>query len=218
MRNSLKTLGKFPVTAAAIVAAMLLRYVIRALASLGLLFVMVTVTPVLEWWSSALAGPWTEARGDVLIVLGSEGQPDGIIGESSYWRAVYAIRAWRQGGFREIVVSGAGVADAMRDFMVNSGVPAAAIRVETQAGSTRENALFVARMLADTPGRKVLLTSDYHMFRAYRAFRKAGMNVEPRPFPDAGKRVQRWERRWGVFLGLGLETGKIGYYWARRWI
>ncbi len=197
---------------------MLLRYAIRALASLGLLFVVVTVTPVLEWWSSALAGPWTEARGEVLIVLGSEGQTDGIIGESSYWRAVYAIRAWRQGGFREIVVSGAGVADAMRDFMVNSGVPAAAIRVETQAGSTRENAVFVARMLAGSPGPKVLLTSDYHMFRAYRAFRKAGMNVEPRPFPDAGKRVQRWERRWGVFLGLALETGKIGYYWARRWI
>src|SRR5216684_8795192 len=118
-----------------------MRYVIRALAGLGLLFVVVTVTPVLGWWSSALAGPWTEARGDVLIVLGSEAQTDGIIGESSYWRAVYAIRAWRQGGFREIVVSGVTVAEPMRDFMVGSGIPADAIRLETHAGSTRENAL-----------------------------------------------------------------------------
>ena len=196
----------------------LTRYVVRALACLGLLFVIVTVTPVLGWWSGGLAGPWTEARGDVLIVLGSEAQPDNIIGESSYWRTVYAIRVWRQGGFQQIVVSGAMAAEPMRDFMVNSGIPAGAIRVETQAGSTRENALFVAKMLADTPGRKVLLTSDYHMFRAYRAFRKAGLNVEPRPFPDAGKRVQRWDRRWGVFVGLVLETGKVGYYWVRRWI
>src|ERR1700687_5411978 len=129
---------------------MLLRYVVRALAGLGLLFVVVTVTPVLGWWSNALAGTWTEARGDVLIVLGSEAQPDGIIGESSYWRSVYAIRAWRQGGFREIVVSGgAQVAELMRDFMAGSGVPASAIRLETHAASTRENALFVAKMLAD---------------------------------------------------------------------
>ena len=197
---------------------MLKRYAVRALACLGLLFVIVTVTPVLGWWSGALAGPWTEARGDVLIVLGSEAQPDGIIGESSYWRTVYAIRAWRQGGFREIVVSGAMAAEPMRDFMVNSGIPAGAIRVEAQAGSTRENAVFVGRMLADTPGKKVLLTSDYHMFRAYRAFRKAGLSVEPRPFPDAGKRVQRWDRRWGVFVGLALETGKVGYYRVRGWI
>jgi uncharacterized SAM-binding protein YcdF (DUF218 family) len=198
---------------------MLKRYLVRALASLGLLLVVVTVTPVLGWWTSALAGPWTEARGDVLIVLGSEAQPDGIIGESSYWRAVYAIRAWRQGGFSEIVVSGgAQVAELMRDFMAGSGIPASAIRLETHAASTRENAVFVAKMLAETPGRKVLLTSDYHMFRAYRTFRKAGLNVEPRPFPDAGKRVQRWDRRWGVFVGLVLETGKVAYYWARGWI
>src|ERR1700687_1358404 len=105
---------------------MLVRYVIRALAGLGLLFVVVTVTPVLGWWSNALAGTWTEARGDVLIVLGSEAQPDGIIGESSYWRTVYVVRAWRQGGFREVVVSGGAqgsvtVAGLMRGFMGGCG-------------------------------------------------------------------------------------------------
>src|ERR1700682_692908 len=115
---------------------MLKRYVVRALASLGLLFVIVTVTPVLGWWSNALAGTWTEARGDVLIVLGSEAQPDGIIGESSYLRAVYVVRAWRQGGFREVVVSGGAqgsvtVAELMRDFMACSGIPVDKIRVET---------------------------------------------------------------------------------------
>src|SRR5258708_29297777 len=97
---------------------MLLRYTIRALACLGLLFVIVTVTPVLGWWSNALAGPWTEARGDVLIVLGSEAQTDGIIGDSSDWRVVYAIRALGQGGFHQIVANGAVAPEPTAHFLV----------------------------------------------------------------------------------------------------
>ena len=62
------------------------------------------------------------------------------------------------------------------------------------------------------------MTSDSHMFRAYRAFRKAGMQVEPRPFPDAGKRNSRWLNRWGVFLDLCTEMEKSVYYLARGWI
>src|SRR5258708_36095077 len=149
---------------------MLLRYTIRALACLGLLLVLVTVTPVLGWWSSALAGPWTEARGDVLIVLGSEAQPDGIIGESSYWRSVYAIRAWRQGGFREIVVSGgAQVAELMRDFMVGSGIPAGAIRLGKHPAGTREKGFFFARVRAGTPGGQGGVGTDHAQFPAGRA-------------------------------------------------
>ena len=64
-------------------------------------------------------------------------------------------------------------------------------------------------------GRKVLLTSDYHMFRACRAFRKAGLEVAPRPFPDAGKRAANWLGRWPAFLDEVVETLKIGYYFVR---
>jgi uncharacterized SAM-binding protein YcdF (DUF218 family) len=73
-------------------------------------------------------------------------------------------------------------------------------------------------MLRDTPERKVLLTSDYHMFRAFRAFQKAGLNVLSRPIPDARKRAARWLYRWWVFLDLSSETMKIVYYRARGWI
>jgi uncharacterized SAM-binding protein YcdF (DUF218 family) len=68
------------------------------------------------------------------------------------------------------------------------------------------------------PGKKVLLTSDYHMFRAFRAFRKTGLQVEPRPFPDAYKRINKWNLRWPVFLDLCLEASKTGYYRMRGWI
>jgi len=97
-------------------------------------------------------------------------------------------------------------------------VPAQAIQIETQSRSTRENALYVKALLAGVPGRKVLLTSDYHMFRAHRAFKKAGLEVVPRPYPDAGKRASGWTGRWPAFLDLVRETIKIGYYYAHGWI
>jgi uncharacterized SAM-binding protein YcdF (DUF218 family) len=199
------------------------RWVVRTLAAIGFLFVFVTVTPIDDWWIKWLAGPWNNPKGDVLVVLGSDAIED-VIGWSSYWRSVYAVRAWREGGFREVVVTAGSLngqvpaAERMRDFMASQGIPASAIRVEGAAQSTRENALKSKVLLDNLSGRKVLLTSDYHMFRAYRVFRKAGIVIEPRPIPDALKQTGWLRNRWPVFLGLCVETGKIGYYFVRGWI
>jgi hypothetical protein len=61
------------------------------------------------------------------------GSPGGdcTIGMVSYWRSVYAARAYRAGRFQRVVISGGrhgntespSVARAMADFMVASGVP-----------------------------------------------------------------------------------------------
>jgi uncharacterized SAM-binding protein YcdF (DUF218 family) len=90
--------------------------------------------------------------------------------------------------------------------------------VESNSRTTRENALDCAKLVASDPGRKVLLTSDFHMFRAVRCFRKVGLKVEPRPIPDAGKRASGFAMRWSAFLDLTVETTKIGYYFVRGWI
>lgn len=186
---------------------------------LGFSLAGVTFLPILQPWINALTGPWTQARGDILVVLGNETSPDHLVGQKTYWRCVYAVLAWREGGFHEIVVSGGGgVSEAMRDFLVGSGVPAADIREESKSLTTRENAQFVSEMLGPSPGRVVLLTSDFHMFRAYRAFRKCGLDVMPRPFPDAGKNANSLAMRWPVFLGLLEETAKIADYRFRGWI
>ena len=190
---------------------------------LGFLFLLVTLTPLDYWWATALAGPWRDPSGDVLIVLGGSMLDNGTIGGSSYWRSVYAVRAWKEGGFHEVVLSGGGsektpVAEAMRNFLECQGVPGAAIHLETRSDSTLESALNTRELLIRLQGRKVLLTSDYHMFRARRVFRKVGLEVEPRPYPDVRKRASRWIGRWPAFLDLVLETIKIGYYYARHWI
>jgi uncharacterized SAM-binding protein YcdF (DUF218 family) len=193
-----------------------------ALAALGLLYVTVSATPLVDWWARALAGRWEDPGGDVLIVLGGGQFEDGIVSESSYLRSVYAVRAFRSGAIQRILVSGGPpqhpVSAAMRDFMAGSGVPREIITLETQSDSTRENALATARILNRDSGRKVLLTSDYHMFRAARSFAKAGLAVRPRPVPDAIKRAARWPGRWPAFLDLCLESAKIAYYAIRGWI
>ncbi len=196
----------------------LLRVAWQAIAFLGLLMLLVTVIPVDSWYARALAGQWNDPRGDTLIVLGGGTVGEGLIGLGSYWRTVYAVRAWRQGRFRQMIITGEGAAPAMRDFAVAYGVPATSIRVEDKARSTRDNALYVARMLDANAGTKALLTSDYHMFRARRAFEKAGVGVVPLPFPDVGKSAQRWYNRWPAFIDLCRETVKIGYYKVRGWI
>jgi uncharacterized SAM-binding protein YcdF (DUF218 family) len=154
----------------------------------------------------------------VLIALGAGIIDEEVLAQNSYWRSVYAWRAWRQGAFRKVVVSGKGVAPLMRDFLVCHGVPAAAIQVENSSESTRASALEVHKLLEGEPGKKVLLTSDYHMFRARAAFTKAGLQVAPRPFPDGLKRVNTPVERWGVFVELVRETAKVAYYRLRGWI
>ncbi len=182
-------------------------------------------TPLAPWYARILAGDWTDADGDILIVLGADGQPDGLVGSYSYWRCVYAVRAWREGHFRRIVLSGGpiegssySIASTMRDFLVSSGVPKEAIFLEDRSHSTRENALYTQQLIAGWPGKKVLLTSDQHMFRALRAFRKIGLDVTPRPIPDTVKGSRSWLARWDHSWSLDIETVKILYYAARGWI
>jgi uncharacterized SAM-binding protein YcdF (DUF218 family) len=172
-----------------------------------------------------LAGRSYTDTGDVLVVLSGSEFGDGTMGWNSYLRAYYAGLSFRAGGFKEVVITGGSegsssvpVSIAMSQFLTYQGIPAKVIHLETLSHSTRENALYCRAILDALPGRKVLLTSDYHMFRARRTFAKLGMTALPQPVPDVFKRTGRWYGRWPAFLDLLVETCKIGYYWVRGWI
>ena len=182
-------------------------------------------SPLTPWYARALAGAWNDPDGDILIVLSNDQQPDGMLGPVSYGRAVYAVRAWRHGHFRAVVVSGGptegshtSLASAIGRFMIAYGVPADRIFLEERSTSTRENALFTKEIIASWPGRKVLLTSDIHMFRARRVFEAIGLPVAPRPYPDVLKQWNNPVYRLAGAWGLVTETCKIGGYWVRGWI
>ncbi len=200
-----------------------LRLAVWLLVMTGFLVFFVTLTPIDDWWASRLEGSSFESSGEALIVLGGSMFGDGTMGWSSYLRSMYAVRTYSAGGFHHVIVTGGSkigppVAKAMRDFIVCQGVPSEVTEVETASLSTRQNAFYVKELLHNLPGPKVLLTSDYHMFRARRVFAKLGVQVLPLPVPDARKRAASWLGRWPAFIDLVQETGKIGYYRLRGWI
>jgi uncharacterized SAM-binding protein YcdF (DUF218 family) len=197
-----------------------------AAACFVLLLILLYTSPLVPRLAEWLTGRWEQPKGDILIVLGGDQLSDGTIGIASYWRSVYAVRAFRTGGFKRIVVTGGlvgphspmSVARAMADFMAGLGVPRDAITIEEHSRSTRENALFTARMIAGWPGTKVLLSSDIHMRRAHATFAHAGVDTIPAPIPDIGKRWNNWAARWDCIWEVGVGFVKYGYYAMRGWI
>jgi len=193
------------------------RWLSRLLAALGLIVVLATVTPIDKYWAHAYAGSLDQPDGDILILLSSARDDQGIISGSSYWRARYALMAWHSGGFQKVVISG-GEGPGIRNFLVAEGIPAQDIVAEWHSLSTRENAIETARLVADMPGTKVLLTSDFHMYRALRVFRKAGIDVTPMAIPDVMKSSEHWNARFPAFETMVQESCKIVYYKLRGWI
>jgi uncharacterized SAM-binding protein YcdF (DUF218 family) len=196
----------------------LVRGLVTLFTALGIVLTVVTMTPVTAWYSRRLSGTYADPGGQVLVVLGGSYLEPGIIGDDTYWRAVYAVRAYRKWHYPRIILSGAGVSENMRDFLVSMGVPADVIQLEQRSHSTRENAVCVQQMLGNLSEPMVLMTSDYHMFRASRVFSQAGMRVAPYPIPHAIKLAARWPTRWPAFLDELVESMKIIYYQARGWI
>lgn len=108
------------------------------------------------------------------------------------------------------------MAESMKTFLVASGVPESRIHIESESRSTWESAQRMSRLLEAEPRPIVLLTSDYHMFRARRMFEKAGLKVLPMPIPDGLKRATRLRLRWWVFLDLVRESAAIAVAWMER--
>jgi uncharacterized SAM-binding protein YcdF (DUF218 family) len=198
-------------------ASRVVRTTVYCLAFIGFLFVFVTFTPVLSFWIRWLTGTrWEAPKGDVLVVLGAEGPNGGMIGYSTYWRSRYAVAAWKEARFRKVIVTGdEGTTQSMVDYMTSQGVPLNSIVKEANSYSTRDNAMHTSELLTDKKMRVALLSSDIHMLRAYKCFRKAGVDPICIPAPDTVKRYNSMAMRWPVFGEVSLETLKLLGYWLR---
>lgn len=200
------------------IARACMRVAYHAFAVVGIVFAIVIATPLVAWWAHAYAeGALDQPKGDVLIVLAAAADDSHGISYSSYWRARMAALAWQTGGFKTVVVSG-GSGPGIEDFLVAEGVPRSAIVAEWDSRSTRQNALAVKRLVANLPGTRVLLTSDFHMYRALRVFRKQGIQVTPMAVPDVLHETENWRGRIPAFETMSIETAKIVYYKLRGWI
>ena len=115
------------------------------------LYLIVTFTPLVSWYGGKLAGKWTDPDGNVLVVLAGGELGDGFPANNTLLRCYYASIAYRSGHFRKIVVAGYQVSAVMREILACSGVPAGVILVENRSTSTRESAIYSAKLLAGEP-------------------------------------------------------------------
>jgi uncharacterized SAM-binding protein YcdF (DUF218 family) len=157
-------------------------------------------------WTAGRLTAWLEAPfppvaleqtpvSDVAIVLGGAvgavGDPpvENLSGASD--RVLRAARLFRAGKARHVLAVGGNQpwlsrsvpeAEAMRDLLVEWGVPREAVFTEIRSENTRENALFAADIVrAQGWERLLLVTSAAHMGRAAAAFRAVGLDVIPSP-------------------------------------
>ena len=198
----------------------LIRWSAVAIAVIG---VAIFFTPLVKWAAELMAVDWYEGGGDVLVVLGGDmlmpgTSPNAALGYNSYLRATYAGWMLRSFRFQRVVVSGAdGVAEAMSRLLVSGGVPADAIWLDPQSHTTFDNARFVKKLLQQHGVRIasatiVLVTSDYHSWRARAVFAKAGVPVRVMPVPDVTKRAGWIPYRLEGAVTIGTELCKDAGY------
>ena len=90
--------------------------------------------------------------------------------------------------------------------------------IENRSRTTHEDAEFAKPVLAGLKGPYVLVTSDYHMYRASHCFQRQGITIETMPAPDVLKRYLSLGERWECFRNLVVEFAAIVVYRARGWI
>jgi uncharacterized SAM-binding protein YcdF (DUF218 family) len=129
---------------------------------------------------------------DVIIVLGAGLQPDNTPGPSLQRRAAHAAELWKNSYAPVIICSGGkpgqrprSESDACTELLRADGIPSKAIVMEDQSRSTEENA-FDSKIIMDAHGWQtaIIVSDKYHLFRANRLFRNAGIIAFTSPTPD----------------------------------
>jgi uncharacterized SAM-binding protein YcdF (DUF218 family) len=113
-------------------------------------------------------------------------------------------------------------AEVMQEFLLDLGVPAAAILLERRSRNTRENAVFTAQLLqAQGIARVLLVTSALHMPRALAAFHAAGIDAIAAPTDfevvPAAKNPLRWLPDADALEQNTRALKEYLGYWVYRW-
>lgn len=133
---------------------------------------------------------------DALIVLGCRVN-GGKLAHAALRRVERAALAYREQGAALVIASGgktwqgAMEAEVLAAGLIERGVPRAAVVLERESLTTLGNARGVAQLLRDRPASRLgIVTCDWHMRRALRLFRLAGLEATavaapspPRPLP-----------------------------------
>jgi uncharacterized SAM-binding protein YcdF (DUF218 family) len=140
-------------------------------------------------FSLAIYGKTTDAdyTEDVVIVLGAGLRTNDSVSPHLYWRLISASEYFNENPDAVLIVCGGlgarqtiTEAEAMARFLIDNGVPETSIIKEEQSTSTYENLTFAKEILDGyfpEGFRAVLITNDFHIYRAVRLSRQVGMPV-----------------------------------------
>lgn len=164
-------------------------------------------------WRPLLVLESGSSGADAIVVLGGESQA----------RPVEAARLYREGVAPLVFIVGTGDTATNRQVLIQGGVPAERILMETESRSTLQNADFSKPLLEGAGVRRaVLVTSSFHARRALATFQQRIPGIE---FGVATSRIGWWdtppgsqrEDEWAA-----IEMMKIPGYWIlhgiRPWV
>ena len=122
-------------------------------------------------------------EGAAIVALAGNAPVSGRVNGETEARIQRAVELFNDGAAPVLVVTGGSgsgdgsVAEAMRSFAVEAGVPEDAILVEDASRSTLQNALFTADFdTLDKEAPLIIVTHRYHLPRAHTSFRWAGFS------------------------------------------
>ena len=122
----------------------------------------------------------------VIVVLGARTLPDGSPSPALLGRIEHAASLHRRGLAPLVLFSGGG--SPVTEARVASiaarvlGVPEACCVLEERSRSTHENARFSAALLRDRGvSDAIVVTDDFHLYRAVAHFRRFGVVAQPAP-------------------------------------
>lgn len=184
--------------------ASLLRWAWRLLLY-GFWAVFLFVIGAAIYFSQSDPGPETLAKADAIVVLSADLDDKGELGPFTGARTERGVELWKAGVAPVLLFTGGFNEDTGKIYSIEMakraeelGVPESAIRVEGRSVSTFENArlsLVFGRRLGWE--RIVLVTDDYHMFRAWALF-------------------EFWDRdRQFDYVGLSVSHGWTRAGWSR---
>jgi len=125
---------------------------------------------------------------DAGIILGpfihkSDDYPNGdqiILSET--FRFTQAIQLYKKGVYKKIILCGNDNSRLTKEYLIASNIPEQDILIEDRSNNTYENAIY-SKIILEKYGipsnRVILLTSAWHMRRAYKCFSKQQLKVIP---------------------------------------
>jgi uncharacterized SAM-binding protein YcdF (DUF218 family) len=173
---------------------------------LGLALLAAPAVVLVQWWELALEirdqARRDEARpADVIVILGAaayRGRPSPVLKA----RLDHGLALWRRGLAPRILTTGGSGGDPVhtegevgRAYLVRHKVPSEAILVEPEGESTVHSLAAAAEIMQRLNLRSCIVVSDdYHVYRAKRILEARGFRVfgSPRPAPPRNAITEWW--------------------------